>query len=166
VRILSPDKDLGQCVRGQEVVMVDRVRERVIDEAAIRDARGVAPESVPDLLALTGDTADGIPGLPGIGEKTASALLGRYVHLEAIPADPARWEVKIRGAEKVAATLASHREEALLYRRLATLVLDVPLPQASAAELAFRGVPRAAFEALCDGLGLTSMRARPRRFAE
>jgi 5'-3' exonuclease len=166
VRILSPDKDLGQCLRGRDVVMVDRVRAREIDEAALREAKGIAPESVPDLLALTGDTADGIPGLPGIGDKTAAALLGRYLHLEAIPEDPARWDVQIRGAGKIAATLASHREEALLFRRLATLVRDVPLPQAAPLDLAFRGVPRGPFEALCDALGLTSMRSRPRRFAE
>jgi 5'-3' exonuclease len=165
VRILTPDKDLGQCLREGRVVQVDRLRQREIDAASLRAARGVDPESIPDLLALTGDTADGIPGLPGIGEKTAGALLGRYRHLEAIPDDAARWDVAVRGAAKVAATLREHREEALLYRRLATLVEDVPLPQTEPDELRFAGVPRAAFEAWCDRVGVTTMRARPTRWA-
>lgn len=166
IRILTPDKDLGQCLDGQRVVQVDRLRERVIDEAALRVQRGIAPRSIPDLLALVGDTADGIPGLPGIGDKTAGLLLGRYGHLEAIPAQASDWDVKVRGAETIAATLRAHREEALLYRRLATLVEDVPLPQKSADELAFRGVPRHAYERWCDDLGVTTMKRRPVRWAE
>lgn len=165
IRILTPDKDLGQMIRGRRVVQVDRLRSREIDEDALRAQRGVGPESIPDLLALTGDTADGIPGLPGIGEKTAGTLLARYVHLDAIPADPATWNVDVRGAAKIAATLAARRDDALLYRRLATLVTDVPLPQ-SASDLAFRGVPRRAFEAWCDRLGVTSLKTRPRQWAE
>src|SRR5690606_20758707 len=94
VRILTPDKDLGQCVQGTRVVQVDRIRQREIDEAALREARGVAPASIPDLLALTGDTADGIPGLPGFGAKSAALLLGHYGTIEAIPDDPLAWEVK------------------------------------------------------------------------
>jgi 5'-3' exonuclease len=164
IRILTPDKDLGQCLRGRAVLQVDRVREREIDEDALRAARGVAPRSIPDLLALTGDTADGIPGLPGIGEKTAATLLAQYEHIEAIPADPAAWTVKVRGAEKIAATLAERRDDALLYRRLATLVEDVPLPEATC-NLSFRGVPRKAYEAFCTELGLTALKARPRRWA-
>jgi len=165
VRLLTPDKDLGQCIRGRSVVQIDRMREKELDEEALRALRGVGPESIPDLLALIGDTADGIPGLPGIGEKTAAALLSRYVHLDAIPADPQAWDVTVRGAPKVAATLASMREEALLYRRLATLVLDVPLPQ-RAGDLAFHGVPRRAYEAWCETLGVTSLRTRPKRWIE
>jgi 5'-3' exonuclease len=164
VRILTPDKDLGQALRGTKVVQVDRIRQREIDEAALLEARGITPPSIPDLLALVGDTADGIPGLPGIGEKTAATLLRRYVHLEAIPEDAARWEVDVRGAAKVAATLRSHREEALLYRTLATLVLDVPLPEKETDDLRFRGVPREAFLAWCDRLGVTSLRTRPTRW--
>ncbi|MBK8257823.1 MAG: flap endonuclease [Polyangiaceae bacterium] len=163
VRILTPDKDLGQCIRGRRVVQVDRVRKREIDEEALRAAWGVAPESIPDLLALIGDSADGIPGLPGIGEKTAAALLGSYLHLEAIPTDPASWNVQVRGAAKVAATLAAMKDEALLYRKLATLALDVPMPHSPEA-LAFQGVPRAEFEAWCDRLGLSSMKDRPKRW--
>lgn len=165
IRVMTPDKDLGQRVRGRRVIQVDRVRKKEIDEDALRTTWGVGPESIPDLLALIGDTADGIPGLPGIGEKTAAQLLGAYRHLESIPADPAEWTVKIRGAANVAATLASMREEALLYRRLATLSLDVPMPESKDA-LAFRGVPRAEFEAWCDRMGVTTMKARPRRWRD
>ncbi|MEI7745204.1 MAG: 5'-3' exonuclease H3TH domain-containing protein, partial [Chloroflexota bacterium] len=109
VRILSPDKDLGQCISGRQVVQVDRMRGREIDEAALRARRGIGPESIPDFLALVGDSADGIPGLPGFGEKTAAALLARHVHLEAVPDDPAAWPEGIRGAARLAAVLASSR---------------------------------------------------------
>ena len=166
VRILTPDKDLGQCLSGQRVVQVDRLRERLIDDVALRAQRGIAPRSIPDLLALVGDTADGIPGLPGIGDKTAGLLLGRYGHLESIPAQAPSWDVKIRGAETIAATLRSHRDAALLYRRLATLIEDVPLPQKSPDDLAFRGVPRQAYESWCDSLGVTTLKRRPTRWDE
>ncbi|MDC0711481.1 5'-3' exonuclease H3TH domain-containing protein [Stigmatella sp. ncwal1] len=165
VRLLTPDKDLGQCVRGRHVVQVDRRQEKELDEEAVRAKLGVAPASVPDLLALVGDEADGIPGLPGFGEKGASALLTAYGHLEAIPAEAADWKVRPRGAERLAATLREHREEALLYRRLATLVTDAPLKESLAA-LAWKGVPRATFEALCDGLGVTTLKSRPKRWAD
>jgi 5'-3' exonuclease len=164
VRLLTPDKDLGQCVRGKKVVQVDRRQEKELDEEGVRAKLGVPPASVPDLLALMGDDADGIPGLPGFGEKGASALLIAYGHLEAIPAEPATWTVRPRGAEKLAATLREHREEALLYRKLATLVTDAPLKE-SLAELAWAGVPRAPFEALCDRLGVTTLKSRPKRWA-
>ncbi|HJZ86705.1 MAG TPA: 5'-3' exonuclease H3TH domain-containing protein [Polyangia bacterium] len=141
VRILSPDKDFGQCLDGGRVVLVDRIRRRETDQAAYFAKFGLHPPSVPDYLALVGDTADGIPGLPGIGAKSASALLSAYGHLEAIPDDPSRWRVKLRGADRIAEVLRTRREEALLYRRLATLVTDVPLAE-SLDDLAFRGVPR------------------------
>ena len=166
VRILTPDKDLGQCLDGTRVVQVDRLRTREIDEAALRTQRGIAPRSIPDLLALVGDTADGIPGLPGIGDKTAGLLLGRYGHLESIPAAASDWDVKVRGADTIAATLREQREAALLYRRLATLVEDVPLPQTSPDDLAFRGVPRQAFERWSDELGVTTLKRRPTRWDE
>jgi 5'-3' exonuclease len=165
VRILSPDKDLAQCLRGERVVQVDRRQRKVTDEAAFRNARGYGPESVPDFLALTGDTADGIPGLPGFGEKGAGALVGAYGHLEAIPDDAARWTVKPRGAAQLAATLAARREEALFYRTLATLVETVPLAE-SLDELRFRGVPRARFDAWCDALGASTLRTTPKRWAD
>jgi 5'-3' exonuclease len=129
VRLMTPDKDLGQCVRGTRVVQVDRIRAREFDEDGVRANKGVAPESIPDLLALTGDTADGIPGLPGFGDKTASALLAHYRHVDAIPDDAEAWVPRVRGAPKLAATLAARRDDVRLYRRLATLVEDVPLPE-------------------------------------
>jgi 5'-3' exonuclease len=165
VRIMSPDKDLAQCLRGERVVQVDRRQRKVTDEAAFRQARGYGPESVPDFLALTGDTADGIPGLPGFGEKGAGALVGAYRHLEAIPDDPARWTVKPRGALKLAATLAERREEALFYRTLATLVDTVPLAE-SLDDLRFRGVPRARFGAWCDAVGADTLRTTPKRWTD
>jgi 5'-3' exonuclease len=146
VRILTPDKDLGQVLAGRRVVQVDRIRKREIDEAALLARRGIGPGSVPDWLALVGDDADGIPGLPGFGEKTASALLARHVRIEDIPADPARWPPGIRGAPQLAADLGYARDAALLFRRLATLRLDVPLPE-SLEDLRWRGVPRERFEA-------------------
>ena len=163
VRILTPDKDLGQCLVRPNVVQIDRMRGKTIDAAALKLARGIAPESVPDFLALVGDTADGIPGVPGVGEKTAAALLGRYVHLEDIPALAADWEPRVRGAEKVAESLREHREEARLYKKLATLVDDVPLRE-GLGDLAFTGVPRAAFEAVCDEIGAFTLRSRPHRW--
>ncbi len=163
VRILTPDKDLGQCLVGQRVVQIDRRQRKLTDEAALRARRGFGPRSIPDFLALIGDSADGIPGLPGFGEVSAGALLGAYEHIEAIPEYPAQWSVKPRGAMQLAATLAERREDALLYRKLATLVEDVPLPQ-SLAELAFTGVPQGAFEAWCDGIGATTMKTTPRRW--
>jgi 5'-3' exonuclease len=152
VRILTPDKDLGQCLRGEQVVQVDRMRRKVIDEAALLTTRGITPASVPDWLALVGDTADGIPGLTGFGEKTAAALLRAYTHLENIPRDSAAWSVNVRGAANLAETLAAQRSDALLYRKLATLVRDVPLPQ-TLDDLRWRGVPRAAFDGWCDAIG-------------
>jgi 5'-3' exonuclease len=163
-RLLTPDKDLGQCVRGRKVVQVDRKQHKELDEDAVRARLGVAPASVPDLLALVGDVADGIPGLPGFGEKGASVLLGAYGHLEAIPDDAASWTVRPRGADKLAATLRANREDALLYRKLATLVTDAPLAE-SLEDLAWAGVPRERFLALCDKLGLTTLKTRPKRWA-
>jgi 5'-3' exonuclease len=164
VRILTPDKDLGQSVTGTRVVQVDRMRERVIDEAGVRARNGVEPASIPDYLALVGDTADGIPGIPGFGAKTAGTLLSRYSTVEAIPDDVDQWEVKVRGAPKLATTLSRMREEVALYKHLATLVVDVPLAE-SLEDLEWRGVPRTRFEALCDELGTDSLRSRPSRWA-
>jgi 5'-3' exonuclease len=169
VRILTPDKDLGQCLAGRRVVQVDRLRGRVIDEEALRARRGIGPESVPDWLALVGDEADGIPGIPGFGEKTASALLARFVHLEGIPGEASRWPPGLRGAERLARELESGREAALLYRRLATLARDVPLPE-SLEDLRWRGIPRARFRDWCAAVGagsqLAALEARPARWAE
>jgi 5'-3' exonuclease len=164
VRILTPDKDLGQCIRGERVVQVDRMRKKLIDETGLLAVRGVLPESIPDYLALVGDTADGIPGIKGFGEKTAAALLREYVHVERIPQNARDWKVNVRGAAALAPLLAASRDEVLLYRTLATLVTDVPLTE-SLDDLRWRGVPRAAFNAWCDELGLSdAMRARPTRY--
>jgi 5'-3' exonuclease len=163
VRIMTPDKDLGQCLRGTRVVQVDRRQKKVTDEAAFRALRGFGPASMPDFLALTGDTADGIPGLTGFGEKGAGMLLGAYEHLEQIPRRALQWKVKPRGALQLAETLAAHMPEALLYRQLATLVDDVPLAE-SLDDLRFRGVPRARFESFCDLVGATTLRTVPRHW--
>jgi 5'-3' exonuclease len=162
VRILTPDKDLGQCLCEDRVVQVDRLRKRTIDETTFRAARGISPASMPDFLALTGDSADGFPGLPGFGEKTAATLLGAYERLECIPERPERWSVQVRRAAQLASVLVERREEALLYRKLATLV-DVPLSE-SLEDLRFRGVPRARFEAWCDTLGATTLKTAPKRW--
>jgi 5'-3' exonuclease len=164
VRILTPDKDLGQCIRGERVIQFDRRQRKLIDEPAFRALRGFAPASMPDYLALTGDTADGFPGLPGFGEKSAGLLIGAYGHLEQIPALPHHWTVKPRGALQLAATLSARREDAMLYRRLATLVEDAPVAQ-TLDEVAFHGVPRARFETWCDALGVTALRSAPRKWA-
>lgn len=163
VRIMTPDKDLGQCIRGTRVVQVDRRQMKTTDEAAFRERRGFAPTSMPDYLALTGDAADGFPGLPGLGEKSAGMLIGAYEHLEAIPANAAAWTVKPRGALQLAATLAERRDEALLYRKLATLVETAPVAE-SLDEVRFGGVPRARFEAWCREVGSTTLATAPRRW--
>ncbi len=163
VRLLTPDKDLGQCLAGVAVVQVDRVRGAVIDEAALLGRRGLRPAQVPDFLALVGDDADGIPGLPGFGEKTAAALLAAFGGLDAIPDAPAAWPAGLRGAPRLAATLAARRDEARLYRRLATLVTDVPLAE-SLDDLRWRGPDWGALEAWCAKVGaprlLQAARAR------
>jgi 5'-3' exonuclease len=127
VLICTPDKDLGQCVVGQRVVQLDRRKQLVLDDAGIREKFGIAPESIPDYLALVGDSADGFPGLPGWGAKSASAVLGRYVHLEQIPPSVDGWDnVGVRNAGRLAHTLVERFELALLFRRIATLELDAP----------------------------------------
>lgn len=161
VRILTPDKDLGQCLRGEHVVQFDRRQRKLIDEATFRANRGFGPESMADFLGLTGDTADGIPGLAGFGEKSTGLLLGAYRHIENIPPHAHQWTVKPRGALQLATTLAANREQALLYRRLATLIDDVPLGE-SLEDLRFRGVPRVEFDSWCDKVGATTIRTMPR----
>ncbi|MEE2768705.1 MAG: 5'-3' exonuclease H3TH domain-containing protein [Actinomycetota bacterium] len=128
VLVCSPDKDLAQCVSDDgRIVQLDRRRELLYDTAAVVEKFGVPPVSIPDWLALVGDTADGIPGLPGWGPKSSSTLLARYRHLEAIPANANDWDVTVRGAEKLGATLVEHRDEALLYRHLTTLDSTAPV---------------------------------------
>jgi 5'-3' exonuclease len=125
VLICTPDKDLGQCVGGK-VVQFDRRQEKMLDVAGVREKFGVPPEAIPDYLALVGDSADGFPGIPGWGAKSAGAVLSRYGHLEAIPDDPLQWEVPgVRGAARLATNLAAARDAANLFKVLATLRTDV-----------------------------------------
>ena len=152
VVICSPDKDFGQIVRGEHVVLRDRIRRATLDEAAIVTKFGVSPGSIPDWLALVGDTADGIPGVPKWGSKSAGTLLSHYKKLEAIPRDPAAWPMKVRGAATLAESLRGHEAEVMLYRDLATLRTDVPLAEDLAA-LRWSQVDRAALEALCMSIG-------------
>ena len=165
VRIMTPDKDLGQSIRGTRVVQIDRMRNKETDEKRLRELRGVGPESIPDWLGLMGDSADGIPGIPGFGAKSASAILAHYEHIEAIPTDAADWEVAVRGAKRLAGNLAERRDDALLYKRLATLAEDAPISK-SLADLQWRGVPRTDFEKFCDAMNADRLRNRPRRWAD
>jgi 5'-3' exonuclease len=127
VIICTPDKDLGQCVRGSRVVQLNRRTRVTLDEAGVIQKFGVLPESIPDYLALVGDTADGYPGLPGWGAKSSAAVLAKFVHLESIPADHREWHVNVASAGTLANTLSRERERALLFRTLATLRTDIPL---------------------------------------
>jgi 5'-3' exonuclease len=153
VRIAAVDKDMCQCVIGTRVVCWDRWKDAVLDEAGVIAKHGVAPESIPDWLALVGDTADGIPGLPGWGKASAAKVLTAWKHVELIPDDPAAWHVAVRGADRLAAALRAQRDDALLYRRLATLRTDGDFPCA-VDDLVWRGVDRDALAQLCDELGL------------
>ena len=165
VVICSPDKDLMQVVRGDRIVSLDRRREILVDEAGVVQKFGVPPESIPDYLALVGDSADGIPGVPRWGAKSASTLLARYGNIEAIPDSELLWDVKVRGAKSMATTLADHRGDAALYKELATLRLDVPLTE-SLDDLEWRGARQAAFSQLCDELGFGQLRSAPTRWTE
>ncbi len=149
--LCSPDKDLAQLVSDDRVVCWDRRRGLVIDEAGVQAKFGVHPASIPDWLALVGDAADGFPGLPGWGAKSASAVLARFEHLESIPKDPQTWGLPLGRAATLADTLEERREEALLYRRLATLRRDVPLKE-KFDDLQWRGA-RDRLKELCRALG-------------
>jgi 5'-3' exonuclease len=128
VHILTPDKDLGQCVRGDRVVLVDRRNKETIGEAGVVAKFGVGPASIPDYLALVGDSADGYPGLPGWGSKSAAAVLAKFGHLTEIPASSKDWGLPaVRGAEKLAVALRNEMSLALLFRRIATVESDVPV---------------------------------------
>jgi 5'-3' exonuclease len=160
VVILSPDKDLMQCVRARRIVTHDRIRRRTYDAAGVRAKHGVEATSIPDYLALVGDSADGIPGLPGWGAKTTATLLAAYAHIEAIPDDPEEWSVPTRGAARAAAVLRERRDDALLYKRLATLRIDAPLGE-SLADLRWRGAHHRAYVDFCRVHGLTDLLERP-----
>jgi 5'-3' exonuclease len=162
VVICTPDKDLGQCVGGK-VVQLDRRNGTLLDAAGVRAKFGVPPASIPDWLALVGDSADGFPGLPGFGAKTAAALLARFGRLDAIPDDPRAWDVAgIRGADRLAATLAAGRKVADLFRDLATLRTDADVGRVD--EWEWRG-PTAAFPAWCDRFDQPALADRAARLA-
>lgn len=159
VRICSPDKDLCQCVREARVVLYDRRQRKACDDSGVRERLGVAPEQVPALLALVGDTADGIPGIPRWGEKSAAKVLQKFKCVADIPDDPRTWGVDVRGAAALASELAARRKDAALYEVLATLRLDVPLPE-SVEDLRHRGVRRDELEVLCQELGAPDVLAK------
>jgi len=162
VIICTPDKDLSQCVKGQRVVQLDRRKRELRDEKGVIARFGVGPASIPDYLALVGDSADGFPGIPGWGEKASGAVLGRYAHLEKIPASHTQWEVAVRGAARLAAALEEHRELAILFRRLATLRTDVPVGTVD--DLQWRG-PTPEFERVAQQLGVPGLWDRARRIS-
>jgi len=155
--ICTPDKDLAQCVQGGRVVQFDRRTRTVRDEAGVVAKFGVRPASIPDYLALVGDAADGFPGLPGWGAKSAAAVLARFHHLESIPDDPGTWHVNAAHSARLARTLAAERRRALLFRTLATLRADVPMLGA-VDDWRWRGPtpPFAALAAALDRLGVSS----------
>ena len=152
VVICTPDKDLAQCVRGTRVVMFDRRRRILLDEGSVKAKFGVLPESIPDWLALVGDAADGYPGLPGWGRKTAATVLSRYRRLEDIPDGDGTWGVTVRGASAVAQKLRDRRADAFLYRSLARLRTDVPLTE-TLDDLRWSGSRRAELEQVCAEIG-------------
>ena len=158
VVICTPDKDLAQCVRGDRIVQLDRRTKEVRDESGVRQKFGVPPASIPDWLALVGDTADGFPGLPGWGAKSAAQVLARYGHLEHIPKLVMEWDVSVRGAMRLATTLAEQRARALLFRQLATLREDAPIG-VDVDGLRWSG-PRADFAAWSARLGAPSLHER------
>jgi len=170
ILICTPDKDMAQLVRDSRVVLLDRRRGIAYDDAGVHEKWGVPPASIPDWLALVGDAADGFPGLPGWGAKSAAAVLARYGHLEAIPPRAFAWDVpSLRGGPALAATLVEQMDRALLFRSLARLrstADGVVIPQTSVDELVWRGAPRATWDAFCDRWGLRFLRGRPHRWAD
>jgi 5'-3' exonuclease len=164
--IMTPDKDLAQCVREDgKVVMYDRRKRLLVDADGVRLRFGVGPASIPDFLALVGDSADGYPGIPGWGKVSAAAVLSRYPHLEDIPERAAHWDVSVRSAAALATSLREHRELAYLFRELATLVFDVPLPE-ELDDLRWRGAHRAEFTAIAQRLGQPQLVGRVHRWAD
>jgi 5'-3' exonuclease len=149
--ICSPDKDLAQLVSGRRIVCWDRRRDTVLDEVGVLEKFGVLPLSIPDWLALVGDSADGYPGIPGWGAKSASAVLSRFAHLESIPEDAQEWGLGSTRAARLRESLVQHHQEALLYRQLATLRQDVPL-QETLDDLEWRGA-REELKELCYRMG-------------
>lgn len=152
VVICSPDKDFAQCVSGEKIVCWDRMRNNWLDESGVIAKFGVGPRAIPDYLGLVGDSADGIPGVPRWGAKSAAQLLAAHGTIEAIPSDPAKFGVTVRGAAALAESLNQNREAAALWKKLATLRTDVPLAE-TLDDLEWRGANRPLLEALCKELG-------------
>jgi 5'-3' exonuclease len=165
VVIASPDKDLTQVVVGNRIVTYGRRDQRLFDEDAVVEKFGVHPESIPDYLALVGDTADGVPGLPGWGAKSASMVLARYPRIEMIPASATDWDVTVRSAAKLAETLQERIDDAYLFRELTTLRLDVPIEE-MLSDMEWVGVPRGPFVEFCDEMGFDAEAIRVHRWAE
>jgi 5'-3' exonuclease len=163
VLICTPDKDLGQCVTGDRIVQFDRRKQELRDEAGVRSKFGVGPRSIPDYLGLVGDTADGFPGLQGWGAKSTATVLARYEHLESIPALAKDWDVDVRGAVKLATTLAEHRDDAELFRDIATLRTTADVGSVDAWE--WHG-PAPAFAAWCERSNAPGMVRRADKLAE
>ena len=161
VVICTPDKDLGQCVRDGRVVQLDRRKRVVLDEAGVIAKFGVSPTSIPDYLALVGDSSDGFPGLPGWGAKSTALVLAHYGTIEQIPDSGAEWEVSVRGGAMLAATLAAHRDEAMLFKDLATLRVDRSLLDI-VDQLRWRG-PTADFGQVCVRLDAEGLARRADR---
>ncbi len=164
VVICTPDKDLGQCVEGGRVVQLDRRKKVVLDEAAVTAKFGVEPKSIPDYLALVGDSADGFPGLPGWGAKSTAQVLARYKTIEEIPDAPGQWDVSVRNGPALAGVLAAQRADAMLFKDLATLRIDRSL-LGDVEELRWHG-PTADFAAVCDRIDAPPLAARAARLAE
>ena len=164
VFLCTPDKDLAQCVEGDRIVQLDRRKGITLGAKGVEEKFGVPPASIPDYLGLVGDSADGFPGLPGWGAKSAATVLARYGHIEDIPDDPEQWDVKVRGANKLAATLAAQREDALLFRRIATVVRDAP-EIGPVDSWRWQG-PKPALEELCDYLDAPRLAERAQRIAQ
>ena len=162
ILICSPDKDLAQAVSGERIVCWDRRRDILLDEAGVVDKFGVSPESIPDWLALVGDSADGYPGVPGWGAKSAAAVLARFGHLETIPADPQSWGLSAGRGTRLFENLSQHWKEALLYRQLATLRDDVPISE-TLYDLEWQGATEALRD-LCHRLGDDQLAGRITRW--
>ena len=163
VVICTPDKDLAQCVEGKRVVQLDRRKNLVVDETGVALRFGVPPASIPDYLALVGDSSDGFPGLPGWGPRSAAALLGAYGHIEEIPDDESLWPVHPRGSARLAAALREQRANAILFKDLATLRTTAPVGS-SPDEWRWRG-PSEHFAPLCERLDATGLAKRAERLA-
>lgn len=165
VVICSPDKDLRQVVRGDKIVCLDRRKNEVTNEAGVVERFGVRPASIPDYLALVGDSADGIPGVPRWGTKSSSTLLARYGRIESIPDNPLLWDVKVRGAKSMGENLASARGALPLYKELATLRLDAPIEE-GLDDLEWLGARRTAFSSICGELGFDHLMSAPTKWRD